>query len=40
MAAQALHLGEKAKKIYLTPEGRTHQDVQLNQKTWLKGCGI
>ena len=33
-------LGDKAKKIYLIPDDRTHQNIQLNQETWLKWCGI
>lgn len=33
-------LGDKAKQIYLMPDGRNYEDVQLNQKTWLKWCGI
>lgn len=33
-------LGPIAKKIYLIPDERTHKCVHLNQKNWLKWCGI
>jgi len=35
-----LLLGETAKKIYLLPEHILSRDIELNQKTWLKWCGI
>ncbi len=35
-----LLLGETAKKIYLLPKSLTITDIHLNQKTWLKWCGI
>lgn len=46
MNMQPLHkkiillLGDVAKKIYLLPEKLTHQDIELNQKTWLAWCGM
>lgn len=33
-------LGSIAKKIYLIPDEKTHQNIKLNQKNWLKRCGI
>lgn len=33
-------LGDKAKKIYLIPYEQEQQHVQLNQKTWIKWCGM
>lgn len=33
-------LGEWAKKIYHVPKDRQYNHIELNQKTWLKWCGI
>lgn len=35
-----LLLGKTAKRIYLLPKELVLQDVKLNQKTWLKWCGM
>lgn len=35
-----LLLGETARKIYLLPEHLTLTDIELNQKTWLRWCGM
>lgn len=46
MNLQPLHkkivllLGETAKKLYLLPEDLQLKDIDLNQKTWLKWCGM
>lgn len=33
-------LGGNAKRIYMMPDDRRHQDIKLNHKTWLKWCGM
>ena len=33
-------LSDKAKKIYLIPYERAQQHIQLDQKTWIKRCGM
>ena len=33
-------LGGSARKIYLIPPERVHEDIKLNQKNWLKWCGM
>ncbi len=35
-----LLFGERARKIYLLPESLDLKEVKLNQKTWLKWCGM
>lgn len=35
-----LLLGETAKKIYLLPDSMKLKDIELNQKTWLRWCGM
>jgi hypothetical protein len=35
-----LLLGEYARRIYLLPEELALSDIQLNQKNWLKWCGM
>ena len=35
-----LLLGETARKIYLLPDTLKLQDIVLNQKSWLKWCGM
>lgn len=35
-----LLLGESARKIYLLPDTLNLQDIILNQKTWLRWCGM
>ena len=35
-----LLLGESARKIYLLPDKLKLQDIVLNQKTWLRWCGM
>lgn len=35
-----LLLGESARKIYLLPDTLNLQDIVLNQKTWLRWCGM
>jgi hypothetical protein len=35
-----LLLGDTTRKIYLLPDQLKLQDIALNQKTWLKWCGI
>lgn len=35
-----LLLGDSARKIYLLPDTLNQQDVVLNQKTWLRWCGM
>jgi len=35
-----LLLGDTAKKIYLLPNHLKNEDIVLNQKNWLKWCGI
>jgi transposase len=46
MNMQPLHqkiillLGNTARSMYLLPENLSLRDIKLNQKTWLKWCGI
>ena len=35
-----LLFGETARKIYLQPDTLTVKDIKLNQKTWLRWCGM
>lgn len=35
-----LLLGKSVSKIYLLPDNLSFRDIELNQKTWLKWCGI
>ncbi len=35
-----LLLGKNASRIYLLPDTLGIKDIELNQKTWLKWCGM